>query len=83
MAKVVIYSKSHCPYCDRAKNLLKKKGVSYEEINVDGKFEELDALKKRTGLQTVPQIFIDDTLVGGYTDLAALDQSGKLDPMLK
>lgn len=83
MKKVTIYSKTICPYCDRAKLLLKNKGVPYTEINMDGKEEELKALKDRTGLRTVPQIFIEDHLVGGFTDLQALDQKGELDSLLK
>lgn len=83
MKNVTIYSKTICPYCDRAKLLLKNKGVPYTEINMDGKEEELKALKDRTGLRTVPQIFIEDHLVGGFTDLQALDQKGELDGLLK
>jgi len=82
MAEVKIYSKNNCPYCERAKDLLKSKGVSYEEINLEGKQAEMQALVKMTGLRTVPQIFINGTLVGGFTDLAKLDQIGKLDGML-
>lgn len=82
MAKVLMYTKAYCPYCDRAKALLKSKNQSYEEVNLEDKPDEFNALKQRTGLMTVPQIFIDDQLVGGYTDLAALDREGKLDPML-
>ena len=83
MAKVVIYTKSACPFCVRAKNLLSQKGVHFEEIYMDDRPEEYAKLKERTGMMTVPQIFIDDQLVGGYTDLAALDQDAKLDAMLK
>ena len=82
MADVKIYTTSFCPFCVRAKNLLKGKGVEFEEINMDGKDQELQSLKKKTGLQTVPQIFIGEELVGGYTDLAALDASGQLDAKL-
>jgi glutaredoxin 3 len=82
-AKIVVYSKSNCPYCVRAKDLLKKKGTAFEEINLDNDFEGLTRLKNQTGLQTVPQIFINDKLVGGYTDLAALESAGNLDAMLK
>lgn len=82
MAKVVVYSKSYCPYCDRAKNLLTSKNATYEEINVENDPKLYDDLKKKTGLMTVPQIFINDKLIGGYTDLAALDQKGGLDPLL-
>lgn len=82
MAKVVIYSKVYCPYCDRAKALFKNKNVNYEEIMVDDKPELYEKLKEQTGMRTVPQIFIDDQLIGGYTELAALDHAGKLDPLL-
>ena len=82
MAKVLIYSKTYCPYCDRAKSLFKSKGVNYEEVMLDDKDDEFTALKQKTGMMTVPQIFINDTLVGGYSDLATLEREGKLDPML-
>lgn len=83
LAKVVIYSKTFCPYCDRAKALFKSKGVSYEEIMVDDKPEVYAKLKADTGLMTVPQIFINDKLVGGYTDLSNLDKKGELDELLE
>jgi glutaredoxin 3 len=83
MAKVLIYTKSFCPYCDRAKDLLTRKGVKFEEVYLDDRPEEYATLKQRTGMMTVPQIFINDQLVGGYTDLAALDRDQKLDEMLK
>lgn len=83
MAKVTIYSKTYCPYCDRAKALLKSKGVSYEEHMMDGKPDELKALMEKTGLRTVPQIFINDQLIGGFTDMDALNKSGELDKLLK
>ena len=83
MAKIQIYTKSYCPYCDRAKSLFKQKGVSYEEISVEGNDELYTQLKQKTGMMTVPQIFINDELIGGYTDLAALDQKGLLDAKLK
>lgn len=83
MAKVVIYSKSYCPYCVRAKDLFTRKGVAFEEIFLDDRPEEYAALKERTGMMTVPQIFINDQLIGGFTDLAALDNAKKLDDLLK
>ena len=82
-AKVVVYTKSNCPYCIRAKDLLSRKGVDFEEIYLDDKPEEYKTLKQKTGMMTVPQIFINDQLVGGFTDLADLDRAQKLDPMLK
>ena len=82
MAKVVIYSKTYCPFCVRAKSLFDGKGVAYEEIMVDADPQLFEDLKKKSGMMTVPQIFIDDKLVGGYTELAALDQKGELDPLI-
>lgn len=81
-APVTIYTWTVCPFCVRAKNLLKNKGIAYEEINLDGKDQELKELQAKTNFRTVPQIFINGKMIGGYTDLAALDQSGELDKML-
>ena len=83
MAKVEIYTKFGCPYCTRAKALLAGKGVAYEEYDVTmdmAKRQEM--LGKSNGRTPVPQIFIDGRHVGGSDDLAALDRSGQLDPML-
>lgn len=82
MAKVVVYTKSYCSYCDRAKDLLTRKGIAFEEIYLDDRPEEYATLKKRTGMMTVPQIFINDQLIGGYTELAALERDNKLDSMV-
>jgi glutaredoxin 3 len=82
MAKVVIYTTRNCPYCQQAKALLGQKGVAYEEINLDGKPEERAQLVERTKLRTVPQIFINDELVGGFTELMALETARKLDAKL-
>ena len=79
---VKMYVWSYCPFCQRAKALLDQKGVKYDWIVLDGKDKELNELRARTGQRTVPQIFIDDQLIGGYSDLAKLDQQGKLDAML-
>ena len=80
---VTIYTWTVCPFCVRAKQLLKQKGIAYEEINLDGKDKELEELRARTNYRTVPQIFIHDKMIGGYTDLAALDQKGELDKLAK
>lgn len=83
MAKVVMYTKEDCPYCDMAKTLLKARHVNFEEIRVDldeSKREEMMQLSQR---RTVPQIFINDQPIGGYDDLAALAKAGKLDDLLK
>ena len=84
MPKVVMYSTAVCPYCVRAEQLLNRKGVTeIEKIRVDLEPELREAMMTRTGRRTVPQIYIDDTHVGGYDDLAALDRAGGLDPLLK
>jgi len=77
-----MYSWGACPFCVRAKDLLNRKGIPFEEINLDGKDAELQALRARTGQRTVPQIFIDGKLIGGFTELAALDARGELDKMI-
>ena len=82
MAKVEIYTTPTCPYCHAAKSLLQDKGVDYTEITV----LDPDLREKMThrahGRRTVPQIFIGETHVGGYDDMAALDRRGGLDPLL-
>jgi len=83
MAKVIVYSTQVCPYCDRAKALLDKKGVSYQEIRVDEDTEARQEMMQKSGRRTVPQIFINDESIGGFDDLHALNQAGKLDPLLK
>ncbi len=83
MAKVEIYTKMTCPYCIRAKALLKQKGVDAAEIVVDFGGEKKQEMVQRTGgRMTVPQIFIDGQHVGGCDDLFELDDSGKLDGLL-
>ncbi|MBF0353902.1 MAG: glutaredoxin 3 [Alphaproteobacteria bacterium] len=83
MARIELYTTQICPYCDRAKRLLKKKGVSWEEIDVSAD-EQLRAFmtQRANGKRTVPQIFIDDHHVGGCDDLYELDHDGKLDKLL-
>jgi len=63
----------------RAKALLESKGIPFEEVDLTDKPDELIALKNKTGWRTVPQIFIDDQMIGGFTELAALEGEGKLD----
>jgi glutaredoxin 3 len=82
-APVVMYSTAFCGYCQRARNLLERKGVSVQEIKVDEDARERETMLRRSGgRRTVPQIFIGERHVGGYDDLAALDRSGELDPLL-
>jgi glutaredoxin 3 len=83
MAKIEIYTTTYCPYCTRAKELLKKKGVAFEEIDVTNDMAMREALvAKSNGRKTVPQIFINAQPVGGFDDINALDKAGKLDALL-
>ncbi|GLS17731.1 glutaredoxin [Labrys miyagiensis] len=83
MPPVVVYSKSWCPYCKAAKTLLTRKGVPFEEIDVDGRPDLQKAMSARTrGRYTVPQIFIGETHVGGSDDLHDLEATGGLDKLL-
>ena len=83
MKKIVIYTTTICPYCVRAKALLKRKGLNYEEISANDEKVRDDMIKKAGGRRSVPQIFIGDTHVGGCDELYALDKEGKLDKMVK
>jgi len=82
MKPVKIFTTPWCPYCVRAKRLLDNKGVSYQEIDVDGDDEARIRLAEQTGRRTVPQIFIGEHHVGGSDDLHALEAQGKLDALL-
>ena len=83
MAQIEIYTKFLCPYCSRAKALLKEKGAEFTEhdITMGGPKRE-EMLSRSNGRTTVPQIFIDGRHIGGSDDLAALDRAGGLDPLL-
>ncbi|MBN2618790.1 MAG: glutaredoxin 3 [Spirochaetales bacterium] len=83
MANVIMYSKKVCPYCVKAKGLLKSKGVNIHEISIENSNElREEMLSKSNGQMTVPQIFINDFHVGGCDDLYALDAKGELDILL-
>jgi glutaredoxin 3 len=83
MPKVVIYTRDWCPYCEAALDLLSSKGIEFEEINLTGKSAERAKLREKSaGSNTVPQIFIGDSHVGGCDELYALDRAGRLDPLL-
>ena len=83
MASVIIYTRQFCGYCARAKALLADKGVDYVEHDATGSPDlRAEMIAKSNGGATFPQIFINDTHVGGCDDLFALDRAGKLDPML-
>jgi glutaredoxin 3 len=83
MKQVTIYTTPICPYCARAKSLLGKKGVAYEEVDVMMNTKARDQMLERSGgARTVPQIFVGDTHVGGNDELYALEREGKLDALL-
>ncbi len=81
--KVTVYTKQACPFCVRVKRLLDRKGVAYEEIDVEGRDDLRLWLVEATGQKTVPQVFAGDRSLGGFTDVDALDREGKLDPILR
>ena len=81
-AKIIVYTKDYCPYCTRAINLLNKKNVQFEEIDISNDYEMQDYVIDRTGNLTVPQIIIGDLAVGGFDDIYALNRRGELDPLL-
>lgn len=84
MSTIEIYSKKTCPYCDRAKQLLDQKGVSYTEIRIDEHPDQVEVMLRRAeGRRTVPQIFINNQHIGGFDDLWALEQANKLNNLLK
>jgi glutaredoxin 3 len=83
-ANVRVYTTQVCPYCIRAKALLQKKGVAYEEVDVsDDPGKRSWLVSASGGRKTVPQIFIGEQAIGGFDELAALDRAGKLDAMLR
>ncbi len=82
-ADVTIYVTGYCGFCVRAKRLLSEKGVRYTEVDVEGRDDLRTWLRQTTGQRTVPQVFINGQSVGGYTDIAALDEAGELDTMLR
>ena len=67
--KAIVWSKDQCPYCDQAKALLKMKGIEYEERNINDGWDKEDLLAAVPGARTVPQIFLDDQLIGGFNEL--------------
>ncbi len=80
--EVLVYTTRQCGYCMAAKSLLRAKGIEFREIDVSGDEDRRDELVRRTGQRTIPQIFIGDRHIGGFEDLAALDQRGELDSLL-
>ncbi len=72
MKEVKIYTSSHCPYCTQAKNFFDNKKIPYQAINIEEDMQSFQEITKKTNMRTVPQIFIGDHFVGGYSELAAL-----------
>lgn len=83
MASVTIYTTPYCPYCMRAKALLKRKNVAFQEIDVSRNDQRAAMTERAGGRYTVPQIFIGERHIGGSDDLHALDAKGELDPLLE
>jgi len=81
-AEVIMYATRFCPYCMRARRLLKSKGVEFEEIRVGAGNDRWREMEEKSGRNTVPQIFINGESVGGYDDIALLNQKGELDTKL-
>jgi glutaredoxin 3 len=79
---VLMYAKSWCPYCDRARALLTSKGVQFNEIDIEAQPEQREQMIRRSGRDTVPQIFIGERHIGGSDELHELDAAGALDPLL-
>ncbi|MTI81375.1 MAG: glutaredoxin 3 [Firmicutes bacterium] len=79
MAKVELYTWANCPFCIQAKDLLDQKKIPYTEFNIDNNEKKRDELYKKTKQKTVPFVFINDELIGGYTELKNMDATGKLD----
>jgi glutaredoxin 3 len=82
MKPVTLYTTPFCGYCAAAKRLLASKGVSYTEIDALDPARRIEMTARANGRRTVPQIFIGETHVGGFDDIAALERAGRLDPML-
>jgi len=81
--KITIYTTPYCPYCHAAKALLKKKGVTFDEIDVQDAALRQQMMLRSNGRRTVPQIFIGERHVGGSDDIHELDRRGELDPLLQ
>lgn len=78
-----MYTTAVCPYCIMAERLLVAKGVEIEKVRIDLEPARRAEMMEKTGRRTVPQIYVGETHVGGYDELAALDRAGKLDPLLQ
>ncbi len=81
--KITIYTKKTCMFCKKAKEFFEERGLRYEEIDVGESRERAEEMIKRSGRKTVPQIFIGETHIGGYSDLLEWERRGKLEEVLK
>ncbi len=75
---ITVYTKDYCPYCIKAKNLLSSLGATYEEIDISATPEVIMELAKKSGMRTLPQIFVGDECLGGFDNINALNSEGKL-----
>jgi glutaredoxin 3 len=82
MKEIIIYTTDYCPYCNKIKSFFKNKGLEFKEIDVTNDDEARVALTNKTGLRTVPQVFVGDTFIGGHDDTVAMDKEGKLMPLI-
>ncbi len=80
---VKIYTKNYCPYCAKAKTLLDSLKIQYDETDITENPEIIEELSAKSGFKTVPQIFVGDKCLGGYSDIAKLHEEGKLVDILK
>jgi len=83
MVKVLMYTTAACPYCAKARNLLQRKGIEFDEVAIDRDPPQREAMVARSGRETVPQIFIGEHHVGGYDDLTVLDATDELEELLQ
>jgi len=81
-AKIKMIKKDPCPYCDRALNFFKSKGVDVEIIDLTNNLDEIHTWKQKTGWRTVPMIYIGDRFIGGYVDVKRLDEDGEFDKLV-
>ena len=76
--KIVIYTKNYCPYCKRAVAFLERNNLEFENVDVTNDEELLKPVSEKTGVTTVPQVFVDDEFIGGYDDMVALKKAGEI-----
>jgi glutaredoxin 3 len=79
---IEIYTAKYCPFCEKAINLLFRKGASFTVVDVTSDSHMRSELKEKTGCSTIPQVFIDDSFIGGHSDLCSLEETGQLDGLI-